>query len=108
LRGGSQMKVKKDKVSWVERKLTDPKFKEGFEKEVQALSIGEQLAQLRIHSGLTQNEVGKRVGTSASAISRYESAEYDRYELKTIEKIVKACGGVLELSMKPGVKARFG
>jgi transcriptional regulator with XRE-family HTH domain len=75
-------------------------------KEVLPLSIGEQLTQLRLQSGLTQNEIGKKLETSASAIKRYESAEYVRYELKTIETIVKACGGVLELTMRPSVKAR--
>lgn len=48
---------------------------------------------------MTQAEVAKRVGTTASAISRYENAEYDRYELQTLRKIVEACGGILHISM---------
>jgi len=44
-------------------------------------------------------EVAKKVGTTASAISRYENAEYDRYELQTLRKIVEACGGILHIKV---------
>ena len=36
----------------------------------------------------------------ASAISRYENANYDRYELRTLRKIVEACGGRLRIVME--------
>ena len=87
---------------WLDRKLASSKFRKGFEEELQKLAIGEQLARLRLEAGLTQAQVAKRTGTSASAISRYENAEYDRYELRTLEKIVRACGGRLEISLEPG------
>jgi DNA-binding XRE family transcriptional regulator len=89
---------------WVERKLASPKFRKGFEEESQKLAIGEQLSRLRQEAGLTQAQVAKRIGTTASAISRYENAEYNRYELRTLQKIVDACGGNLELTMEPGPK----
>ena len=89
------MKTQKNKKSWVEGKLSNPKFKKIFDEEVQRLSIGEQLVQLRNHAGLTQVQVAKKAGTTASAISRYENADYDRYELKTLQKIAIACGGHL-------------
>jgi len=89
--------------SWLDEKLKDPKFRKGFEKEFEKLSIGEQLVRLRLQSGLTQAQVAKRVGTTASAISRYENAEYDRYEIQTLRRIVEACGGHLKLVMEgPG------
>lgn len=86
---------------WVERKLANPKFRKGFEEESQKLAIGEQLSRLRQEAGLTQAQVAKRTGTTASAISRYENAEYDRYELRTLQKIVRACGGRLDITMEP-------
>ncbi len=71
------------------------------------LSMGEQLVRLRLRSGLMQAQVAKRVGTTASAISRFENAEYDRYEIQTLRKIVEACGGELQLVMKgPDDKGR--
>lgn len=84
---------------WVERKLANPKFRKGFEEESQKLAIGEQLSRLRQEAGLTQAQVAKRTGTTASAISRYENAEYDRYELRTLQRIVRACGGRLDITV---------
>ncbi len=100
------MKGSKKQVGWLERKLTNPKFRKAFRKEYEKLSIGEQLLLLRIGAGMTQAEVARKVGTTASAISRYENAEYDRYELQTLRKIVEGCGGTLHISMRSGDKKR--
>jgi DNA-binding XRE family transcriptional regulator len=89
---------------WLDKKLTSSKFRRGFEEEAQKLAIGEQLSRLRQQAGLTQAQVAKRIGTTASAISRYENAEYDRYELRTLQKIVSACGGRLDITLEPGPK----
>lgn len=96
------MKKKKTKEnSWLDKKLADKKFKKGFQEEYVKLSIGEQLADLRMRSNMTQSAVAKKVGTTASAISRYENAEYDRYELQTLRKIVEACGGKIDIIVAP-------
>lgn len=91
------MKNIQKQESWVSKKLKDPKFKEQVEEEYAKISIGEELLQLRLQADLTQSELAKKVGTTGSAISRYENATYDRYELRTIKQIVKACGGKLKL-----------
>jgi predicted transcriptional regulator len=88
---------KKAKKTWIEEKLSKESFRKSFEKEVEKLSIGEQLTELRLKAGLTQAEVARRAGTTASAISRYESAQYDRYEYSTLKRIAAACGGEVEL-----------
>ncbi len=94
------MKKSPKTKSWLEEKLKDRKFRKGFEEEYEKLSIGEQLVRLRLQANLTQAQVAKRIGTTASAISRYENAEYDRYEIQTLRKIVEACGGQLRLVME--------
>lgn len=96
--------AKNRKDSWLNKKLESPDFKAGFELEYEKISIGEQLSNLRHLANLTQAAVAERVGTTASAISRYESAEYERYELKTLQKIVTACGGVMHIVMQPAKK----
>lgn len=95
------MKDTKKTKSWMDKKLESPKFKAAFEEEREKLSIGEQLVRMRLAAKLTQAEVAKRAGTTASAISRYENAEYDRYEVRTLRKIAEACGGKLQLVFKP-------
>ncbi|MDR4470796.1 MAG: helix-turn-helix domain-containing protein [Nitrospira sp.] len=87
---------------WVGKKLADSQFRKGFEEEAQKLAIGEQLSRLRQEAGLTQAQVATRIGSTASAISRYENAEYNRYEFRTLQKIVRACGGHLDITMAPG------
>ena len=87
---------------WLDKKFADLQFRNGFEEEAQKLAIGEQLSRLRQEAGLTQSQVAKRIGSAASAISRYENAEYDRYELLTLHKIVRACGGHLAITMASG------
>ena len=93
------MKGIKKQTGWLEKKLTNPKFHKAFREEYEKLSIGEQLLKLRLQADMTQSEVAKRVGTTASAISRYENADYDRYELQTLRKIVEACGGTLHINV---------
>ena len=95
----------KNKKSWVDKKLEQAEFRNGLEAELKLLEIGEQLARLRIISGLTQAEVGKRVGTTASAISRYENADYDRYEVKTLDRLARACGGVLDIKIRKKIES---
>ena len=95
------MSTKKQKKSWVEKKLSNIKFRKGYDDAYEKLSIGEQILRLRLAAGLTQAEVAKRVGTTASAISRYENAEYDRYELRTLKKIAEACGGRFQIVFEP-------
>jgi predicted transcriptional regulator len=93
------MRSRQKAKSWVEKKLADKKFKKGFMDEYAKLSIGEQLAALRQRANMTQAAVAKKAGTTASAISRYESASYDRYELQTLRRIVEACGGTLTITV---------
>ncbi len=94
-------KAKSKEKSWMDKKLVDKKFKKGFMAEYVKVSIGEQLAALRQSANMTQAAVAKKVGTTASAISRYENSEYDRYELQTLRKIVEACGGRINIIVAP-------
>ena len=71
------MKAAKTKgaKSWLDGKLSNPQFLRKFEEESQKLAIGEQLMHVRLKAGLTQAQVAKKIGTTASAISRYENCQ---------------------------------
>lgn len=90
--------MKKTK-SWIETKLENPKFKKKYINEAYKLSIAEQLIKVRLEAGLTQAKLAKKIGTTASAISRYENVDYEKYEINTIRKIVAACGGELLITI---------
>ena len=99
------MKKKVNKKTWLEKKLKNKSFREIFEVESLKLSIGEQLIQLRMKAGLTQAQVAKKAGTTPSAISRYENAQYDRYEVNTLRKLAQACGGLFKVTFELEDKA---
>ena len=95
-------KTARQNQGWLDKKLANPRFRRGFEEESQKLAIGEQLTRLRRDAGLTKAQVAQRAGTTASAISRYENADYDRYELRTLQRIVRACEGRMDIILEPG------
>ncbi len=99
------MKTKIKQKSWLQKKIENGKFRTLFNEEFEKLAIGEQLLCMRLGAGLTQAELAKKVATTASAISRYENAEYDRYELRTLRKIAEACGGKIQLVFTKGKAA---
>ena len=58
------------------------------------------LQEARRRAGLTQAEFARRVGTSQSAIARWESGGV-RPPLETLARLVRACGFELSLSLEP-------
>lgn len=69
-------------------------------------ALSEDLLARRISLGLTQTQVGARMGTSQSAVARVEAASSD-VRLSTIERYAAAVGHVVEWSLSepdPGVR----
>jgi len=54
--------------------------------------IAEQIRDLREKSGLTQRQLAALVKTTASAISRLESADYQGHSLSMLHRIAAALG----------------
>ncbi len=80
------------------RKQLDKEFSENYETGYQAFKIGALLKQAREASGLTQEEIAKRMHTKKSAISRIENHAED-IRLSTLEKAAVALGRKLEVSI---------
>jgi HTH-type transcriptional regulator / antitoxin HipB len=81
------------------RKKTDPDFARGFDEGYRDFKIGVILRQAREEAGLTQEELADRVGTQKTAISRIENHAED-IKLSTIQKVAKALGKNLEISLR--------
>jgi predicted transcriptional regulator len=58
-------------------------------------SLSGQLSDLRRQAGLSQMEVAARMGTSQSAVARFEAGDLD-VRLSTIERYTAALGARLE------------
>jgi len=91
----------KNTKTYMDKLMKDPKFRERFKDEYQNLYIGEQIAQARLRAKLTQVALAKRIHTTKSAVSRYESAAYRGYGIGLLSRVAEACGARLRVSFIP-------
>jgi ribosome-binding protein aMBF1 (putative translation factor) len=80
------------------RKPIDPDFARGYEEGFEEFRIGLILRQAREKSGLTQEELAKKIKTTKSAISRIENHSED-IKLSTLMKVAKALGKNLSVKL---------
>lgn len=83
--------------TYMDRLMEDKEFRQRFDEEYQNLCVGEQIARARYQAHLTQAALAKRIHTTKSAISRYESADYHGYSIPLLTRIAKACGADLKI-----------
>jgi ribosome-binding protein aMBF1 (putative translation factor) len=70
---------------------------EAFEAELANADVARKIYDLRTRAGLTQGELAKRVGTSASVISRLEDADYEGHSLAMLRRIGAALNKRVEI-----------
>jgi transcriptional regulator with XRE-family HTH domain len=81
-----------------DKKIESPKFKAVYEEVSAEMNLGEQIARLRHEARMSQLELARKVDTSRTAIARYESGNYSRYNLGTLARIAKALHKKLKVS----------
>ena len=79
----------------------DPKQIEEYEQEVLNAEIARKVYDLRTKAGLSQRELARRVGTSASAICRLEDADYEGHSLFMLKRITEALDKRVEIRFVP-------
>lgn len=92
---------KKKVKTYLDTLMADKEFRERFDQEYQNLSISEQIAIARKTAHLTQEALAKRVHTTKSAISRYESADYNKYSISLLNRIARSCNADLKVILTP-------
>ena len=80
------------------RKANDSEFANGYDEGFEEFKIGLRLRQEREKSGLTQEELAKKIRTTKSAISRIENHSED-IKLSTLLKVTKALGKNLSIKI---------
>jgi ribosome-binding protein aMBF1 (putative translation factor) len=65
------------------------------------MEIAELIYKARTRAGLSQRDLARRVGTTASVICRLEDAEYDGHSLGMLRRIAEALGKRVELKFVP-------
>ena len=68
-----------------------------FEEELFNAEIAWKIYDLRTKAGLSQRELAKPVGTSASAICRLEDADYEGHSLSMLKRIAEALDKRVEI-----------
>jgi len=64
--------------------------------------------RLRTKAGLTQRDLARRIGTSASAICRLEDSDYEGHSLALLKRIAGALDQRVEIRFVPARRSRAG
>lgn len=89
-----------------EKILNDSSLRKELETAEQAISIAQQLYDLRKSRGLTQFELAKLIGVSQPNIARLESGDYKSYSLRTLNKAVAALESDIKIIITPHEKTQ--
>lgn len=81
-----------------ERKKRDKRFDRRYDEGYEQFKIGVVLRQARVSSGLTQEELARKLKTKKTAISRIENHAED-IKLSTLEKVASALGKRLQVKI---------
>ncbi len=79
--------------------LKDPAFQKAYEELAFEYKIALELIHARSKSGLTQEELAQKMGTTQSVIARLESGK-TLPSLKTLYKYAQATGGHVHLHIR--------
>ena len=83
----------------------DPERIAEYEEIVLNSEIARKIHDMRTKAGLSQRELAKRVGTSASAICRLEDAGYEGHSLSLLKRIADALGRRVEVRFPPAKRS---
>jgi DNA-binding XRE family transcriptional regulator len=72
-----------------------------LEEERDNAEIARKIYELRTKAGLTQRELAKLVGTTASVICRLEDADYEGHSLGMLRRIASALNKRVEIRFCP-------
>jgi ribosome-binding protein aMBF1 (putative translation factor) len=96
----------------------DPEQVAAYEQDLIGIEVAKRIYDLRTKAGLTQRDLAKKVGTTASVICRLEDADYEGHSLSMMKRVAAALDKRVEIRFVPirrlarasnsGVKRRAG
>jgi DNA-binding XRE family transcriptional regulator len=75
----------------------NPEMEELLEEERANADVAKKIYDLRTQAGLTQRQMAKLVGTTASAICRLEDADYEGHSLAMLRRVAAALNKRVEI-----------
>lgn len=82
------------------RWLKEPGYKEAYEESHAEFELARQLIEARTKSGLSQEEIANRMGTSQSAVARLESGT-TLPSMRTLSRYAKATNCQVSIRLQP-------
>ena len=79
----------------------DPSARGDFELDLINIHVAQLIHDMRTKAGLSQRELARKVGTSASAINRLESDEYKGHTIGMVQRIASALNRRIEIRAVP-------
>ncbi|HZA54861.1 MAG TPA: helix-turn-helix transcriptional regulator [Candidatus Udaeobacter sp.] len=92
-----------DAVTILHRRYIEgkPERLAGLEKARANDQVARKIGDLRIQAGLSQRQLAKLVGTTASVICRLEDADYEGHSLAMLNRIAAALNRRIEIRFVP-------
>jgi ribosome-binding protein aMBF1 (putative translation factor) len=84
---------------------SDQSAQEEFEGELVNIEVAQLIHDMRTKAGLSQRELARKIGTSASAINRLESDDYQGHTVAMVRRVAAALNRRLELRAVPVKRA---
>ncbi len=75
----------------------DPEQQEAFEQALADYDVARKIYDLRSAAGLSQRELARRIGTTASVICQLEDADYQGHSLLMLRRIAAALDKRVEI-----------
>ncbi len=75
----------------------DPEQQQVYEQALADYDVGRKIYDLRAKAGLSQRELARRVGTTASVICQLEDADYQGHSLSMLRRIAAALDKRVEI-----------
>lgn len=84
-----------------ERLKTDDEFRQRFFLAESSAMVARQLIALRKRRGMSQEQVAEKLGTGQPAISRVESADYQKWSFRMLQRLAGEMGARLRVIIEP-------
>ena len=78
----------------------NPEYLAAYEALEKEFALAHALIEARVHAGLTQEEVARRMGTTQAVIARLEGGRV-RPSTRTLDRFARATGTRLKISFEP-------
>ena len=97
--------VKHDPEEFLRKELENEEFRREYEALGPKYALIRELLEARKNSGMTQEAVASKIGTTKSAISRLEGGSQHSPSIATLRKYAEAVGCDLVIRLEPKTKS---